>query len=214
MDFYYTEKIDIFYLEMENLRTKLPCFYDSMILEILRTRNITPPSYKLFNLEVDTSSIGFFGTKGADDMKKLTIKQQRFADEYIISGNASDAARKAGYSHKYINSNVQKLLQNTAISDYIKNRLKELEDEKLMDLKEALERTTSIARRDVQKGYSKTVDKLTGEVVKEVEYEFTPSVEEAQKSLEHIIRCNGGFVDKQEITLEPTIISGDDKLED
>lgn len=147
-------------------------------------------------------------------MKKLTIKQQRFADEYIISGNASDAARKAGYSHKYINSNVQKLLQNTAISDYIKNRLKELEDEKLMDLKEALERTTSIARREVQKGYSKTVDKLTGEVIKEVEYEFTPSVEEAQKSLEHIIRCNGGFIDKQEITLEPTIISGDDKLED
>ena len=146
--------------------------------------------------------------------KKLTIKQQRFADEYIISGNASDAARRAGYSPKYINSNVTKLLQNTAISDYIKNRLKELEDEKLMDLKEALERTTSIARRDVQKGYSKTVDKLTGEVVKEVEYEFTPSVEEAQKSLEHIIRCNGGFIDKQEITLEPTIISGDDKLED
>ena len=146
--------------------------------------------------------------------KKLTIKQQRFADEYIISGNASDAARRAGYSPKYINSNVQKLLQNTAISDYIKNRLKELEDEKLMDLKEALERTTSIARRDVQRGYSKTVDKLTGEVVKEVEYEFTPSVEEAQKSLEHIIRCNGGFIDKQEITLEPTIISGADKLED
>lgn len=146
--------------------------------------------------------------------KKLTIKQQRFADEYIISGNASDAARRAGYSPKYINSNVTKLLQNTAISDYIKNRLKELEDEKLMDLKEALERTTAIARRDVQKGYSKTVDKLTGEVVKEVEYEFTPSVEEAQKSLEHIIRCNGGFIDKQEITLEPTIISGADNLED
>ncbi len=147
-------------------------------------------------------------------MKKLTIKQQRFADEYIISGNATQSAINAGYSGNYANTNASKLLQNTTISDYIKNRLKELEGEKLMDLKEALERTTSIARRDVQKGYSKTVDKLTGEVVKEVEYEFTPSVEEAQKSLEHIIRCNGGFIDKQEITLEPTIISGDDKLED
>lgn len=156
----------------------------------------------------------FLVQKGADDMKKLTIKQQRFADEYIISGNATQAAIKAGYSGNYANTNASKLLQNTTISDYIKNRLKELEDEKLMDLKEALERTTSIARRDVQNGYSKTVDKLTGEVIKEVEYEFTPSVEEAQKSLEHIIRCNGGFIDKQEITLEPTIISGDDKLED
>ena len=30
--------------------------------------------------------------------RKLTPKQQRFADEYIKSGNAADAARKAGYS--------------------------------------------------------------------------------------------------------------------
>lgn len=33
-------------------------------------------------------------------MAKLTIKQQRFADEYIISGNATEAAIKAGYSKK------------------------------------------------------------------------------------------------------------------
>ena len=31
---------------------------------------------------------------------KLTLKQKRFADEYIISGNATDAAKKAGYSEK------------------------------------------------------------------------------------------------------------------
>lgn len=37
--------------------------YDIIILEILRTRNITPPSYKLFNLEVDAWCIGFFGGK-------------------------------------------------------------------------------------------------------------------------------------------------------
>lgn len=60
LGFYYTEKIDIFYLEMENSRTKLPYFYDNMILEILRTRNITPPSYKLFNLEVGTEMYRLF----------------------------------------------------------------------------------------------------------------------------------------------------------
>lgn len=32
--------------------------------------------------------------------KKLTLKQQRFADEYIISGNATQAAIEAGYSEK------------------------------------------------------------------------------------------------------------------
>lgn len=129
-------------------------------------------------------------------MKKLTIKQQRFADEYIIRGNATQAAIKAGYSGNYANTNASKLLQNTTISDYIKNRLKELEDEKIMDLKEALELTTSIARREVQKGYSKTVDKISGEVTKEIEYEFTPTIEESQKSLEHLLKCLGGSKDE------------------
>ena len=133
-------------------------------------------------------------------MKKLTIKQQRFADEYIISGNASDAARKAGYSHKYINSNVQKLLQNTVIKRYIEDKLKELNSEKIMDLREALELTTSIARREVQKGYSKTVDKISGEVTKEIEYEFTPTIEESQKSLEHLLKCLGGSKDELDKT--------------
>lgn len=136
---------------------------------------------------------------------KLTLKQKRFADEYIISGNASDAARKAGYSPKYINSNVQKLLQNTAINDYVKQRLEKLEDAKTMDLREAIERITSIARRERQIGYSKTIDKLTGRVDKEVEYIFTPSIEEAQKSLEHIVRINGGFVDKVDLNADMTL---------
>jgi hypothetical protein len=34
-----------------------------MILEILRTRNITPPSYKLFNLKVDTFVSAFLVEK-------------------------------------------------------------------------------------------------------------------------------------------------------
>ena len=59
--------------------------------------------------------------KGADDMKKLTLKQQRFADEYIISGNATQSAIIAGYSKKYAATNTDKLLKNTNISKYIKH---------------------------------------------------------------------------------------------
>ena len=33
-------------------------------------------------------------------MTKLTVKQQRFADEYIISGNATQSAISAGYAEK------------------------------------------------------------------------------------------------------------------
>ena len=59
-------------------------------------------------------------------MAKLTEKQKRFADEYIISLNATQAAIRAGYTEKYANTNASKLLQNTTISQYIRERQKEL----------------------------------------------------------------------------------------
>jgi phage terminase small subunit len=46
---------------------------------------------------------------------KLTNRQQAFIREYLVDLNASAAARRAGYSPRYINTNAQKLLQNTTI---------------------------------------------------------------------------------------------------
>lgn len=76
----------------------------------------------------------------------MTEKQQRFADEYIISLNATQAAIKAGYSDKYANTNASKLLQNTTIRAYIDERLKELKSEKVADQREVLEYLTSVMR--------------------------------------------------------------------
>lgn len=56
---------------------------------------------------------------------KLTEKQKRFADEYLIDLNATQAAIRAGYSPKHANANAQKLLQNTAIRSYIDVRMAE-----------------------------------------------------------------------------------------
>lgn len=83
-------------------------------------------------------------------MSKLTLKQQRFADEYIITGNATEAAIKAGYSKKYANTNASKLLQNTTIFSYINKQLEELKTEKVADQQEILEYLTSIVRGEQQ----------------------------------------------------------------
>ena len=77
---------------------------------------------------------------------KLTEKQKRFADEYIISGNATQSAIKAGYSSKYANTNASKLLQNTTIKNYIDERLEELKSERTADAQEVLEYLTSVMR--------------------------------------------------------------------
>lgn len=79
-------------------------------------------------------------------MAKLTLKQQKFADEYIISGNATQAAIEAGYSRKYANTNASKLLQNTTIKSYIDERLKVLEDEAIAKQDEVLKYLSSIMR--------------------------------------------------------------------
>lgn len=85
------------------------------------------------------------GGKLAND-SNLTLKQKRFADEYIITANATQAAIKAGYSKKYANTNATKLLQNTTIKQYLDKRLKEIESEKTASIKEVMEYLTSVMR--------------------------------------------------------------------
>ena len=58
-------------------------------------------------------------------MNKLTIKQKKFADEYIISGNATESAIKAGYSDKTAYSSGQRLLKNVEVKEYIQKRQEE-----------------------------------------------------------------------------------------
>lgn len=61
-------------------------------------------------------------------MAKLTPKQKAFADNYIANGgNATDAARKAGYSEKFTGPNAGKLLKNPKIATYIAERQAEID---------------------------------------------------------------------------------------
>ncbi|WJY27463.1 terminase small subunit [Sporosarcina trichiuri] len=80
---------------------------------------------------------------------KLTVKQQKFADYYIETGNASESARKAGYSKTYATTHVYKLLDNARIRDYVDKRMAELASERIADQTEILELLTAIARGQV-----------------------------------------------------------------
>lgn len=77
---------------------------------------------------------------------KLTLKQRKFVDEYIISGNASDAARKAGYSPRTAFRSGQENMQKPAVLAEIKRRMTEIESHKIMDMTEAMQELTAIAR--------------------------------------------------------------------
>lgn len=52
-------------------------------------------------------------------MAKLTEKQKRFCEEYLIDLNATQAAIRAGYPAKRASEQAYQLLQKTTVSSYI-----------------------------------------------------------------------------------------------
>ena len=82
-------------------------------------------------------------------MNELTLKQQRFADEYIRTGNAYKSAILAGYSKNYAKGQVNKLLENVGVKTYINNRMEELKKKGIADQDEILQYLTSVMRGEV-----------------------------------------------------------------
>ncbi|WP_200411304.1 terminase small subunit [Virgibacillus salexigens] len=81
--------------------------------------------------------------------KKLTLKQQKFADEYIITGNIYQSAVNAGYSKAYARGNASKLMENVSIKTYIDDRLEEIKTEKIADQQEVMEYLASVLRGQI-----------------------------------------------------------------
>lgn len=86
-------------------------------------------------------------------MAELTPKQKAFADNYIANGgNATDAARKAGYSEKTAYSIGQQNLKKLEVSSYIAEKQSLIEKQKgtdIMSLAEIQQRRSMIARGEL-----------------------------------------------------------------
>lgn len=81
---------------------------------------------------------------------KLTEKQRRFVDYYVETGNASEAARRAGYSEKIANRIGTENLSKPVIKEAITVRLKELEDKRIAKADEVMQFLTSTLRGEVK----------------------------------------------------------------
>lgn len=79
-------------------------------------------------------------------MAKMTDKQKRFCDEYLIDLNATQAAIRAGYSEKTAASIGAENLIKPNVSEYIKKRLDEKEKALIADQDEILRYLTSVLR--------------------------------------------------------------------
>lgn len=130
---------------------------------------------------------------------KLTLKQKKFADEYIISGNAYKSAIEAGYSKSYAKGNVVKLLENVSVKTYIDERLKELDDKAIAKQEEVLQYLTAVMR-----GQSKSavvVIEGLGEGLSEARLiNKTPDEKDRIKAAELLGKRYGAFTEKVDIS--------------
>lgn len=77
---------------------------------------------------------------------RMTEKQKRFCDFYIETGNAKEAAIRAGYSEKTAKQIGQENLTKPDLRAYIDERLAELKNERTADAQEVLEYLTAVMR--------------------------------------------------------------------
>ena len=76
----------------------------------------------------------------------LTLLQQKFADFYIELGNATKAAKKAGYSEKTAYSIGNENLKKPEIKAYIAERLAQIEKESIASIDEVMKFYTKVMR--------------------------------------------------------------------
>lgn len=79
-------------------------------------------------------------------MARMTAKQKRFCDEYLIDLNATQAAIRAGYSKKTAYRTGADNLIKPQIKEYIEKRMAEKESELIADQDEVLKYLTSVMR--------------------------------------------------------------------
>ena len=128
----------------------------------------------------------------------MTEKQQKFADEYIISLNATQAYKKAYPNIKnddVARANGSRLLAKANIKAYIDEQLEKLKSERVADQQEVLEFLTSVMRGEITEpllvldgdGYQKVMD-------------AKPNVSTRKSAAVDLGKRYGLFLDRQEIT--------------
>jgi|SRR5699024_8782977 len=133
-------------------------------------------------------------------MSNLTENQQRFADEYIRTGNITQSYLVAYHHVKNENTaaaNGSRLLRNDKVKAYVDERMRALKKESIAEQDEILQFLTSVIRGDakgkIKLGLGQGAEKIT---------DSEPSLQEKIKAAEQLGKRYGMWTDRQEMELK------------
>lgn len=147
-------------------------------------------------------------------MAKMTAKQQRFCDEYLIDLNATQAAIRAGYSKKTARAIANENLTKPYIKEYIEKRMAEKEKQLIADQDEVMKYLSAVMRREMTESVVVTlstekstyVPDVNGTMRKQTIKQDIPQVVEiparlsdANKAAELLGKAYGIYTDKVEV---------------
>ena len=141
---------------------------------------------------------------------KMTAKQMRFCDEYLIDLNATQAAIRAGYSEKNARNIASENLAKPYIKEYIELRMAEKEASLIANQDEVLKYLTMVLRGQSKSSVLARNEKGADKVIKKA-----PDEKDRLKAAELLGKRYGLYKDKVDVEgAIPVVISGADDLED
>ena len=135
-------------------------------------------------------------------MAKMTPKQKRFCDEYLIDLNATQAAIRAGYSKRSAKQIGEENLSKPDLKKYIDSRMAEKESELIADQDEVLRYLTAVMRKQTKSSVlARNEDGAERVILK------PPDEKESLKAAELLGKRYGLYTDRieQEVDMELNI---------
>lgn len=137
-------------------------------------------------------------------MAKLTAKQRRFCDEYLIDLNATQAAIRAGYSKRSARQIADENMAKPYIRSYIDARMAEKESKLIADQDEVLKYLTSVLRGESQS--TEIVVEGTGDGCSEARTIMKePSEKDRLKAAELLGKRYGLYTEKVEADVDMSL---------
>lgn len=138
----------------------------------------------------------------------LTDKQRKFADEYLIDCNATQAAIRAGYSKKTAYSIGDENLRKPEIKAYIEAKLEEISSHKIATAEEVKEYLTSVLRGESESEV--VVVEGSGDGCSYAKRMMKhPDEKEKLKAAELLGKAYGIYKEKLDVHTEPVVIKND-----